>query len=139
MLEALDTNVPIYAYVDFSDPRKMQIARELIRRLEDTGNAIISTQVLNEFSNIALKLNREKDRQPIVEEYLRNLASTMTVVPVSAEIILAAIDRHYTNNLSFYDALVVESALSAGATILYTEDLQHGQSFGVLRIVNPFL
>ena len=119
MLEALDTNIPVYAYVDLTDPRKIRIARDLIRRLEDSMAGVISTQVLNEFANIALKLNPSRDRQPIVEEYLRNLAS-MKVVPINEEIILGAIRRHYANKLNFYDALVVEGALATGADILYS-------------------
>ncbi len=54
-------------------------------------------------------------------------------------IILAAAARVQTASISFWDALVVESALAAGATRLLTEDLQHGQGFdGMLRVENPF-
>ena len=62
------------------------------------------------------------------------------VIQVDVPIILAAIVRVQTASLSFWDALIVESALAAGATRLLTEDLRHGQVFdGRLRVENPFL
>ena len=61
------------------------------------------------------------------------------VVQVDVPIILAAIERVRTASISFWDALIVEAALIAGASTLLTEDLQDGQVFdGVLRVENPF-
>ena len=64
----------------------------------------------------------------------------LPIVQVDAPIILAAIARVQTASIAFWDALIVESALAAGATRLLTEDLQDGQVFdGRLRVENPFL
>lgn len=49
-----------------------------------------------------------------------------------------AVDRSRGASLSFWDALVVETAISSGADVLYTEDLQHGQVFGPVTVINPF-
>ena len=53
--------------------------------------------------------------------------------------VLSAVRRSREFALSFWDALIVEAALKAGADRLFTEDLQHGQIIDGLRIENPFL
>lgn len=137
MLEALDTNVVLYAYVDFRDPRKTAIARGLMSRLATADNGVVSTQVLKEFANMALK-GASKLQQADVETYLLELANFRQAV-VNDIVVFLAVRRHFANQISFYDALIVEAALMKGAEMLYTEDLQHGQMFDSLRIVNPFL
>jgi predicted nucleic acid-binding protein len=52
--------------------------------------------------------------------------------------ILAAIARSRSQGFTFWDALIVEAALRAGARRLLTEDLQHGQRIGNLTVENPF-
>jgi predicted nucleic acid-binding protein len=53
-------------------------------------------------------------------------------------VLRAAFAVQQTHRLSFWDALIVASAQACGATHLLTEDLQHGQQFGTLTVVNPF-
>lgn len=60
------------------------------------------------------------------------------MIPVDSPMILGAARRARTHTLSFWDALIVEGALAAGASRLWTEDLQAGRRFGELEIVNPF-
>ena len=43
------------------------------------------------------------------------------------------------HSLAWFDALIVQAALEAGCTHLYSEDLQHGRRFGALQVVNPFV
>ena len=50
-----------------------------------------------------------------------------------------AVSLHLTSRISFYDALIVAAALEAGCDTLYTEDLNHGQSYGSVRVCNPFI
>jgi len=66
-------------------------------------------------------------------------ASFDDVVSVTLNTHTAAVSLARDHGLSFYDALIVASAIESGCDILYTEDLQHGRSFGGLAIVNPFL
>jgi len=61
------------------------------------------------------------------------------VISISASLVQAGIARMQKNQLSYWDALIVESALRAGASILYSEDLQHGMRFDSLEVRNPFL
>ncbi len=68
---------------------------------------------------------------------LENL-HTFRVRSIHPQLALLAARRSMTSRLSYWDALIVESALEAGAGMLLTEDLQHGQMFAGLRVVNPF-
>jgi predicted nucleic acid-binding protein len=52
--------------------------------------------------------------------------------------VLAAIDLHRLHQLSFWDALIVRSAIKSGCRRIYTEDLQHGRRYDGVEIVNPF-
>ncbi len=139
MLRAIDANIPIYAYVDMRDPRKTAIARDLMRELASSGECVVSTQVLKEFANVATN-GRRLPALPehATMEYVQLLMS-MDVVHVNEALVLAGVRRHYRNKISFYDALIVEAALLGDAELLYTEDLQYGQRFDSLQIVNPFL
>ena len=58
--------------------------------------------------------------------------------PLRTELVRSAVRRSASSQLSYWDALIIESALDAGAAVLLTEDLQHGQAFAQLRVVNPF-
>ena len=69
-----------------------------------------------------------------VEDFAR-----LPLVRVDEAMILAAIERHGSMSLSFWDALILEAALRCGADRLLTEDLQHGQKIEGLRVENPFL
>ncbi len=71
------------------------------------------------------------------EARVRDL-SRLTLVRVDAPLILAAIARSRSLGFSFWDALILEAALSAGVERLLTEDLQHGQEIESLRVENPF-
>jgi predicted nucleic acid-binding protein len=65
--------------------------------------------------------------------------SALPVVRVSVEMIFSAIDLVRRLQLSFWDGLILQAALKSGCTLLFSEDLQHGQRIGNLRIENPFL
>ena len=71
------------------------------------------------------------------EEVVRNL-SMLPIIGVNAERVLLAISRSSRMQLSFWDALIIETALSGGANRLLTEELQHGQTIDGLLIENPF-
>ena len=70
----------------------------------------------------------------IVEDFLK-----WKIVPVEGRTILRAIDLHEKHKYTFWDSLVIQSAIEGGARWLLSEDLRDGQSFGDLAIRNPFL
>ena len=131
-----DTNILIYA-VDHTDPIKRRKAGELLEREAGAGNAIISTQVLQEFySASTLKLKRPLNK--LVAEEIAEELMALPVKQVDTTIIRAAIKRNQTDQVSFWDALIIETALRAGARVLWSEDMQHDREIDGLKIQNPF-
>ncbi len=133
----LDTNILVYAF-DRSSPAKQQRALEILRRHSD-GAWTISWQVVQEFSAVAL----HRFAQPMATDDLKDLQQTLlwpscTILPSKALHFHALALRGETG-YRFYDCLIVAAAISSGAELLYSEDLQHGRKFGGTRIVNPFL
>lgn len=127
----LDTNVLVYAALS-DDPRRPTAERLL------TGGGTISVQVLNEFVNVARgKLSWS---WPDIETMLALVSGqSRRVLDLSVATHEAAVALARDHRLSFYDALIVASALEAGCDTLFTEDMQHGRKFGGLVIVNPFI
>ncbi|MGB3682996.1 MAG: PIN domain-containing protein [Rubrobacteraceae bacterium] len=132
-----DTNVLVYLF-DNDEPEKKARAQGIYEREARAGRAVLSTQVLQEFYvNVTRKLSPPLSSE-VAEERVRDF-SKLSLVRVEVGMILSAIVRSREYMLSFWDALIVESALRGGADRLLTEDLQHGQVIEGLRIENPFL
>jgi predicted nucleic acid-binding protein len=130
-----DANVLTYSD-DRDSPEKQTIALELLARGRRDRKGVVSTQVLQEyFVTATRKLNvpAEAARRKV------ELFSRFDLIAVHLEDILAAIDLHRLHRISFWDALVVRTALKAGCVRLYSEDLQAGRRFDGLEIVNPFV
>ncbi len=131
----IDTNVWLYAFMEDSQGKK---ERALSVISKNSGNIVISTQVLIEISANLLKKTDydEKDVSIVVER----LSYVYHISLVDVQTILKALDIRKKYKYSFWDSLIIASALIAGCSILYTEDMQHSQLIdGSLRIVNPFL
>ena len=73
----------------------------------------------------------------IAQQHVATYAQA-NIVQVTTELILAAIDLHRLHKLSFWDALIVRSAHAAGCSIVFSEDMKHGQSYDGVLIENPF-
>ena len=132
----VDTNVLVYA--EDSDAKdKQRLARDLVLQLWDLRDGVLSVQVLQEFYvTVTRKLKKPLavgKARDIVDEYL-----TWTVVDNTGPMLLDAIDLQRQAKLSFWDALVVQAAITAGCDRLYSEDLNAGQRFGAMLVVNPF-
>jgi len=132
-----DSNLFVYLF-DETAPAKQQRADELIRRALEEQTACIRFQVVQETLNV-LTRKLERPLTPADAEVFmqRILVPLWTIMP-SAGLYSQAIDLQGRAAISFYDALIVAAALKAGCTRLLSEDLQHGQTFGALRIENPF-
>ena len=130
----VDTNVLVYLF-DNDSPRKQRLASELLK--SEADNVVLSTQVLGEFY-VAVTRKLAKAVSPALARQAVEGFCAFPVEPVHAELVRAAVGRSESSMLSYWDALIVETALAAGAGVLFTEDLQHGQRFSHLRIVDPF-
>ena len=133
----LDTNVFVYTF-DRREPDKQARARRLVERALGTGDGVVSSQVVQEFLNVALR----KFERPLSEgealRYLRDVMDPLCTVFPSLSLYEAAVSLHKRWRWSFYDSLIVASALEAGCDTLLTEDLQTGRRIEGLTIVNPF-
>jgi len=130
----VDTNVLVYAD-DRSAGVKRDRARELIRRALRDGRARLSTQVLAEYFAVA---TRKLGLASATARRRVEIYAALSVFRPAVDDLLAAIDLHRLHGLSIWDALVVRSARASGCRVLYSEDLQHGQSFDGVMVVDPF-
>ncbi len=132
----LDTNVLVYLF-DADAPGKQARARETLARALEQGAVVVSTQVLQEFFvTVTRKLARPLPATE-AEVALRRLIE-LPVVQVDPDMILAAAVSGRRDRISFWDALILAAASAAGCGEVLSEDLQHGRSFGRVRVVNPF-
>ena len=131
-----DTNVLLYLF-DNSVPEKKARAQEVFSEEVEAGRAVLSTQILQEFYVNATRKLAEPLPVEVAEAQVRDFAR-LPLVRVDETMIIAAIERHRSMSFSFWDALMIEAALRAGARRLLTEDLQHGQRIGDLTVENPF-
>ena len=128
----IDTNVLIYGYSE-DEPDKRQRAIDCVR----SGEAWISTQVLNETINVLKRKFSLSYSQ--IRDAVQELSEGFPIVLVSVNTIEMALNLAERYQYSYFDSLILASALEAGCQILYSEDLQHGQRIeNQLMIVNPF-
>jgi predicted nucleic acid-binding protein len=128
----VDTNVYLY-HVDLDEPKKREIAKQLISELGD--NAVSSTQVLQEFYWNATKKHGIPPSNAL--RFLEVICKRK-VIQVTPALITSAIDTSERYRISFWDALIVEAAAAAHCQVLYTENLNDGQKIRGVLVQNPF-
>jgi predicted nucleic acid-binding protein len=134
----LDTNIFVYALP--SNPAgKKDRAAELLERAISSGKGVISYQVVQEFFRVAFRHFTPRMTFAEAEQYLAATFQPLLVVHSSYSLYLEALTLSRRYSLSWYDSLIVSAASESQCRILYSEDLQHGQSFGSLKVQNPFL
>jgi predicted nucleic acid-binding protein len=133
----VDTNLLVYAHDRHAGMKAIR-AQELLARLWKERRGVLSTQVLQEFCvNV-----RRKFQQPLTNEEVREAVLAYKSWPLvvnTANSVLRALELEQRYQVSFWDAMIVQAAESAGCEVLYSEDLSHGQEYGGVLVVNPFL
>jgi predicted nucleic acid-binding protein len=134
--EFVDANILVYAY-DASAGTKNEVARELLARLWESRQGALSVQVLQEFfvtvtGKVPLPLSPGEAAERITE-----LAAWHVFSP-DAQDVLSAIDLHRQSQVAFWDAMILQAAAESGCSVLWTEDLRHGQELKGVRVQNPF-
>jgi predicted nucleic acid-binding protein len=132
----LDTNILVYAY-DLSAGQKHTLAAQLLRGCWENENGCLSIQVLQEF----FVMVTQKIATPLDYQTARQIVSDLTqwrLHAPKANDLLQAIDLQQIYQLGFWDALVVQSATCLGCKQLFSEDLDHGQLYGEVQVINPF-
>jgi len=134
-VEFIDTNVLVYAH-DAKAGMKRVNSIELVRRLAKDNAGALSIQVLSEFyaaSTRKLAMTSEEASE-IVSDF-----GAWTIHSTAHSDLLRAAGLQHRYQISWWDALIVNSAIVLGCSVLWTEDLSHGQGYGSVMVRNPFL
>jgi predicted nucleic acid-binding protein len=130
-----DSNILVYAD-DTASPAKQARAVSLFADYWKHEAAVISLQVIQEYFSAAtrkLGVTAETAQRKV------ELLARGRVVQFTGRDVTSAIELHRLNRLSFWDAMIVHAARLANASVLYSEDMQHGAILGGVRVENPFL
>jgi predicted nucleic acid-binding protein len=133
----VDTNILVYTR-DSSEPEKQPVAKQWLAHLWERECGRISAQILNEYyvtvtQKLKPGLSKEQARSDI-----RALA-VWQPLEISTTLIEASWDIQDQYGYSWWDTLVVTSALFLDCNYLLSEDMQHEQKIGHLTIINPFI
>lgn len=132
----VDTNILIYAH-DRDAGEKRRLAVGLLTELWASGEGCLSTQVLQEFLvNVTRKIPTPlamSDARELIRTY-----SPWVRVATEPAMVLRATEIAEVWRLSFWDSMIVAGAEASGASLVYSEDLAHGQIISGIRIENPF-
>lgn len=132
----IDTNVLVYAH-DRSAGKKYERARKLLTNLWESRQGCISIQVLQEFYITVV----QKIAKPILTDKAARIITDLKEWNVhipDVNDILYAIDIQQRNKLSFWDSLIICSAKKLNCDVIWSEDLNHGQYYEEIVVMNPF-
>ena len=131
----LDTNVFIYAAQRVTDaPEKKAIARRIVVE----ANYCTSSQVLAEFFVNVCKKGTTPLSAAKAAEWVRVIAKK-PCLPVDAHVVRAGIAISMRYEITYWDGAIIAAAEKLGARTVYSEDLNHGQTYGSVTVLNPFL
>lgn len=133
----IDSNVLICLFSK-SEPEKRATATQLVEA-QLTGEGVISFQVVQEALNVIGGKMKDNLSPSDRREFLASVLMPLWKVMPSETLYREALDIQDRYGYSFCDSLIIAAAMAAGCTRLYSEDLKHGQRFGRLAIINPFL
>ena len=133
----IDTNIFVYSF-DERQPAKRERASALIQEALQTGGGIISTQVIQEFLNVATQRFAVPMKIEGARTYLRLVMNPLCQVYPSLGLYESCLEIQAETRYSFYDSLIIAAAVQGGCELLHSEDLQDGQVVRGVRIVNPY-
>jgi predicted nucleic acid-binding protein len=131
----IDTNILLYGY-DLDAPSKRLVAQALIEEAwHQIGRAAISVQVLQEFHvNFVRSGHSAAEASALVGDF-----SLWPVIDNSLSLLRLGLVLQTRWQLSLWDAMILAAAKTSGARELFSEDFSHGQDYGGIRVINPFL
>ena len=133
----LDTNIFIYSF-DSSAPAKQQTARKLIMEALRSNLGVISYQVIQEFLSVASRKFKKPLITPDLLIYFDEVLSPLCDIYPSLDFYRFALEVKDQTGFSFYDSLIIASAIRTGCKKIYTEDMQDGREVMGVKIINPF-
>ena len=132
----LDTNVLVYAY-DTHEPEKQARAQSVLRESIEAETGVLSAQVLGEFFTVVTRRIANPLSVGEAEEVM-GLVSVLPVVEVDLRLVRRAISIHRRYDIAYWDALIVAAAERVGCGQIISEDLNAGQAYEGIVVVNPF-
>lgn len=129
----LDTNVFVYAAAG-RDTAKRERALELI----ETRDFGLSAQVLQEFYVTVVRKVEVPLTPAEALEWIEQFEA-FPCLPIDSGLVKVAAEISLRYRVSYWDAAILAAADSLGASVLYSEDLNHGQRYGQVQVLNPFL
>ncbi|CAN5324471.1 PIN domain-containing protein [soil metagenome] len=133
----VDTNLWVYR-LDQREPDKSRRISTWLRELATHHDIVVSTQVLIELRAVVTR--KLKPALSFADTGLAlSVLSAFEVVATNANLVLDAHELAQAEQLSWFDALIVEAAIRSRCTKLFSEDMSHGRKFSGLTVCNPFL
>jgi predicted nucleic acid-binding protein len=133
----LDTNIIVYT-LDNENSIKQLKAKELLDQFYINQNYAISTQVVQEFCNVALKKIIPQIPEKMISEFISTFPTDQVAI-ININTVLKALSVREQYKYSFWDSLIIATAIQSQCNILYSEDLNTGQVIENCSIVNPFI
>ena len=131
---ALDTNVLVYAASTATED-KAKTERAL--RLIETVEFGLSAQSLAEFYNVTVRKRRMLDHHTALD-WIEQMEE-LPVVPVDPSLVFQGAELSDRFGVSYWDGAILAAAVRLGVPTLYSEDLNHGQAYDGVTVINPFL
>jgi len=131
----IDTNILVYT-LDQKNIEKRDMARKIVKKVVESHQPVISTQVIKEFYVVAS--NKLKADPIIVKNIIHNFHN-MEIVNNDLDLIEQAIDISILSTLSFWDSLIIAAAEKANCEYVLSEDLNSGQNYRGIKLLNPFI
>ena len=133
----IDTNVFVYSF-DKNQPLKQARSLALIQSGLQTGLGIISTQVIQEFLNVATRKFSVPMKPEDSQAYLRLVLNPLCQVYPDLALYESCLTIQSEVGYSFYDSLIVAAAVRTECETLYSEDLNAGREIHGVKIKNPY-
>ncbi|MCJ7723404.1 MAG: PIN domain-containing protein [Anaerolineales bacterium] len=132
----VDSNVLVYAY-DLSQGEKHEQSKTLLLSLWESGLGCLSIQVLQEFF-VSVTRKSDSPLSPEQAALVIHDFSDWTVHRPGIKDVLSAIKLHQRYQISFWDAMILQSARQSGCGIVWSEDLSASEDYAGLKVINPF-
>ena len=131
----VDTNILVYAYTD-TDITKHDIAQSFLENIDENIELFVSIQVIKELCSTMKRLNINT---AIIKNCVEEITNSYTVLPTDIKTIFKSIENLNKFKLSWYDTLLITTALNYKCKILYSEDMNNGMILdNKMTIKNPF-
>ena len=126
----MDSNIWLYAFMD-SNSDKRSHALQLI----ESPDIVLSTQVINEVCCNLLRKASYTEAE--IQQTIRNFQARYPILYVTADIIRYASILRESHSFSYWDSLIIATAINADCSVVYSEDMQNGLHIDNLTIINP--